>query len=94
MKSIKSNWKRSMAAALGGLIFIGLLSAGVFTSENWTRIMSPVQAQEATPRSPGVQQQFHCSNATLDGRYAYVGHGFVPGARRPRRSFPLECRAS
>jgi hypothetical protein len=39
----------------------------------------------AKGQSDAATPHVDCTNATLKGRYAVIGSGFIPGAHRPRR---------
>ncbi len=84
----KSNLKQTVIITVGGLIFIGLLAAGISTFGNWTNFTRTAQAQEEI-KSNTEESNFHCSNATLTGRYATRGDGFVPGGPPPAPMVPF-----
>ncbi|CAN5549257.1 hypothetical protein BH18ACI1_BH18ACI1_02100 [soil metagenome] len=84
----KSNLKQTVIITVSGLIFIGLLAAGISTFGNWTDFTRTAQAQEEI-KSNTEESNFHCSNATLTGRYATRGDGFVPGGPPPAPFVPF-----
>jgi len=88
----KSNLKQKVILTVGGLIFIGLLAAGISTFGNRMNFVSTAQAQEEiksnAERFP-FPRHFSCSNATLTGRYATRGDGFVPGGPPPAPFVPF-----
>lgn len=82
------NLKRTTITAVGGLMLIALLTAGIFTAGNRLPFTSTAQAQAETeftllqtPRS------FICSNATLKGKYATIGDGFAAPPPNPLLPF-------
>lgn len=88
----KSNLKQKVILTVGGLIFIGLLAAGISTFGNRMNFVSTAQAQEEiksnAERFP-FPRHFRCSNATLTGRYATRGDGFIPGGPPPAPFVPF-----
>ncbi len=85
--------KQYVITAVGGLMFIGLLAAGISTFGNRMNFVSTAQAQEEiksdTEKSFSAGRHFRCSNATLAGRYATRGDGFVPGGPPPAPFVPF-----
>ncbi len=75
----KSSLKRIVITTIGGLLFMGLLAAGISTIGMRVNFTRAAQAQEDTTfGSARSQRPFRCSNATLAGSYAVMGSGFVP----------------
>lgn len=87
----KSNLKQNVILTVGGLIFIGLLAAGISTFGNRMNFISTAQAQEEikSDTEKSWRRHFRCSNATLTGRYATRGDGFVPGGPPPAPFVPF-----
>lgn len=84
------NLKQTVTAAIGGLMLIGLLAAGISNIGNRINFTRTVQAQEETKSfTTQSHRQFHCGNATLEGKYAYIGDGFVPGGPPPAPLVPF-----
>jgi hypothetical protein len=78
---IKSGSRRIATVAARGIVFMSLLALGVFTNGNQAGLSRAVKAQEATG--------FRCTDATLSGRYALRGDGFVPGGPPPAPMVPF-----
>ena len=84
--------KQYVITAIGGLIFIGLLAAGISTFGNRMNLVSTAQAQEeikSETEESSLSRHFRCSNATLAGRYATRGDGFIPGGPPPTPFVPF-----
>jgi hypothetical protein len=78
---MKSESRRIATVAVGGIVFMSLLALGVFTNESQAGLSRAVKAQEA--------MGFRCTDATLSGRYALRGDGFVPGGPPPAPMVPF-----
>jgi hypothetical protein len=90
--TIKSNLKRIVTAAVCGVISIILLVVGISTIGNRVNFARTAQAQEETKSSAdesSSSRRFRCSNATLTGRYAIRGDGFVPSGPPPAPMVPF-----
>ncbi len=90
--TIKSNLKRIVAAAVCGVISISLLAVGISTFGNRVNFARTAQAQEETKSSAdesSSSRRFRCSHATLTGRYAIRGDGFVPSGPPPAPLVPF-----
>ena len=88
----KSNLKQNVILTVGGLMFIGLLAIGISTFGNRMNFVSTAQAQEeikSETEESSLSRHFRCSNATLAGRYAVRGDGFVPGGPPPAPMVPF-----
>ena len=79
--TMKSRARRIATAAVFGAVFVSLLALGVFTNGSQVGLTRAVTAQEA--------QGFRCGDATLSGRYALRGDGFVPGGPPPAPMVPF-----
>jgi hypothetical protein len=87
-KNATINLKRAIIITVGGLMLIGLLAAGIFTTGNQINFIRPAQAQaENDPIILPPQRNFICSNATLKGRYATIGDGFAAPPPNPLLPF-------
>lgn len=73
---------RTLGAALLCVLVMGMM-LGLATVRQ-INLAETVQAQDGS-----LQRQLRCSEATLEGRYAYVGHGFVPGGPPPAPLVPF-----
>ena len=89
--TIKSNLKRIVTAAVCGVISIILLVVGISTIGNRVNFARTAQAQEETKSDADgfPSERFGCSNATLTGRYATRGAGFVPSGPPPAPMVPF-----
>jgi len=91
--NIETNVKRNVLVTVGGLFFIGLLTMGISTFGNRMNFIYTAQAQEETKSDADEillpSRNFDCSNATLAGRYAFIGDGFVPGGPPPAPMVPF-----
>ena len=67
--NIKINSKRIVMTFIGILALCSLIFAGIFAN---------TQAQKETTAEQTSQQNLVCSDATLSGKYAVIGSGFVP----------------
>lgn len=79
--AMKSRARRIATVAVCGVVFMSLLALGVFTNGSQAGLTRTVKAQEA--------KGFRCSDATLRGRYALRGDGFVPGGPPPAPMVPF-----
>lgn len=79
--TMKSSSRRIVTGTICGVACIGLLALNVFPIGNRGGLTSTTRAQEANG--------FKCSNATLSGRYALRGDGFVPGGPPPAPMVPF-----
>lgn len=81
---------RTVMVTVGGLMFIGLLTAGISPFGNRMNFIRTAQAQEESQSGPTMSnQRFRCSNETLAGRYAVIGDGFVSGGPPPAPLVPF-----
>jgi len=90
--TIKSNLKRIVTAAVCGVISISLLAVGISSIGNRVNFARTTQAQEETKSNAdesSSSRRFRCSNATLGGRYATKGEGFVPSGPPPAPMVPF-----
>ncbi len=90
--TMKSSMKRIVAGTVCGVVFLSLLGAGISTTGNQAGLTHTAQAQEETQsdaREFPSSRRFRCSNATLEGRYATRGDGFVPGGPPPAPLVPF-----
>ena len=85
---IRSDRRRSVVIAASGMMFLGVLAFAVMAVQHFAYLTPPAQAQEATI-SRGAPPQFNCSKATLEGKYAVRGDGFVPGGPPPAPMVPF-----
>ncbi|GEM_PF-2680615 len=89
-KFLTTNAKRSLITGVGGLMFIGLLAAGIFNFGDILKFSNTAQAQGQTESLlPQSERNFVCSNATLSGKYAVIGDGFVPNGPPPAPMVPF-----
>lgn len=79
--TMKSGSRQIRTLAVSGVIYIGLLALSVFMTGSHVGLSRVVKAQEA--------KGFSCTNATLSGRYALRGDGFVPGGPPPAPMVPF-----
>src|SRR5688572_25925091 len=79
--AMKSGSRRIATVAVRGVVFMSLLALAVFTNGSQVGLSRAVKAQEATG--------FRCTDATLSGRYALRGDGFVPGGPPPTPMVPF-----
>lgn len=89
--TMKSSMKRTVTGTVG-FVFISLLVVGIATTGNQAGVTRTAQAQEETQsaaRQSPSSRRFHCSNATLRGRYATKGEGFVPSGPPPAPMVPF-----
>lgn len=93
IKSImKSGMKRTVAGTVCGVAFLSLLVAGIFTTGNKGGLTHTALAQEDTQSDAHEfpsSRRFRCSNATLSGRYATRGDGFIPSGPPPAPLVPF-----
>jgi hypothetical protein len=89
-KIMKTNLKRIVTVTVSGLMISGLLAIGVSISGDWMSFVSTVEAQEETKSDSNQfssDRYYKCSNATLEGRYANIGHGFAAPPPNPPLPF-------
>ena len=80
-KTMESRARRIALVAVCGVTLMSLLALGVFTNGSRAELTRTVKAQEA--------KGFRCTDATLSGRYALRGDGFVPGGPPPAPMVPF-----
>jgi hypothetical protein len=81
----KTNRKRNIAASVSIIIVVALVGAGILTLGTPTSFIQPAQAKV----KPNAEKNFNCSNATLSGKYAVLGSGFVPNGPPPAPWVPF-----
>ena len=90
--TMKSSMKRTVAGTVCGVVFLSLLVAGISTTGNKDGLTRTAQAQEEAKSAADQSlrsRRFRCSNATLTGRYATKGEGFVPSGPPPAPMVPF-----
>lgn len=90
--TMKSSMKRTVTGTVCGVVFLSLLVVGLTTTGNQAGLTRTAQAQEetqSTARQFPSSRRFNCSNATLAGRYATRGDGFIPGGPPPAPLVPF-----
>lgn len=80
-KVMKSGSLQIATVAVRWVVFISLLALVLFTNGSHVGLPRAVKAQEA--------KGFRCTDATLSGRYALRGDGFVPGGPPPAPMVPF-----
>jgi hypothetical protein len=92
MLTIRSALKSSrptVSASGRRTVFIGLLVLGIFAAGNKAGLNSTVRAQQDGQFPTKTAKQRKCNNATLAGRYATRGDGFVPSGPPPAPLVPF-----
>jgi hypothetical protein len=84
----RSDRKRNIVIPAGGLLLLGVFAFTVLNIQNLIDLAPTAQAQKDVDQSRNPTP-FNCSNATLEGKYAVKGDGFVPGGPPPAPMVPF-----